>query len=97
MVVLESDLLLYALVYLQRNCKSANVDMLFDDLFFVLFGIIRNASEHSTISFKSRERQKLVDQGYKIVGNIGDQWSDILGPAEGDRTFKLPDPMYYVS
>ncbi|XP_039143833.1 acid phosphatase 1-like isoform X1 [Dioscorea cayenensis subsp. rotundata] len=51
----------------------------------------------STISFKSSERKKLQQEGYKIVGNIGDQWSDILGTPEGDRTFKLPNPMYYVN
>ncbi|CAM0957736.1 unnamed protein product [Alopecurus aequalis] len=45
----------------------------------------------------SGERKKLVDAGrYVIVGNIGDQWSDILGAPEGARTFKLPDPMYYI-
>ncbi|KAM0933618.1 putative Acid phosphatase [Dioscorea sansibarensis] len=51
----------------------------------------------STISFKSGERKKLRQESYKIVGNIGDQWSDILGTPEGDRTFKLPNPMYYVN
>ncbi|KAL6607716.1 hypothetical protein ACP70R_040779 [Stipagrostis hirtigluma subsp. patula] len=50
----------------------------------------------TAIAFKSGERQKLVDAGYVIVGNIGDQWSDILGAPEGARTFKLPDPMYYI-
>ncbi|KAM0855558.1 hypothetical protein ACQ4PT_049681 [Festuca glaucescens] len=49
------------------------------------------------IVFKSGERKKLVDAGYVIVGNIGDQWSDILGAPEGARTFKLPNPMYYTS
>ena len=48
------------------------------------------------VEFKSGERQKLEDAGYVIVGNIGDQWSDLLGAPEGARTFKLPDPMYYV-
>jgi len=48
------------------------------------------------VEFKSGERQKLEDAGYVIVGNIGDQWSDILGAPEGARTFKLPDPMYYI-
>ncbi|EMS60884.1 Acid phosphatase 1 [Triticum urartu] len=48
----------------------------------------------STVTFKSSERQKLLDAGYIIVGNIGDQWSDILGTPEGARTFKLPDPIY---
>uniref|UniRef100_A0A0D3G438 Acid phosphatase n=1 Tax=Oryza barthii TaxID=65489 RepID=A0A0D3G438_9ORYZ len=47
-------------------------------------------------AFKSGERQKLVSDGYAIVGNIGDQWSDLLGPAAGARTFKLSNRMYYV-
>ncbi|KAF7046073.1 hypothetical protein CFC21_055122 [Triticum aestivum] len=50
----------------------------------------------STVTYKSGERQKLQDAGYVVVGNIGDQWSDILGAPEGARTFKLPDPMYYI-
>jgi hypothetical protein len=50
----------------------------------------------TSVEFKSGERKKLVDAGYVIVGNIGDQWTDLLGEPEGDRTFKLPDPMYYV-
>ncbi|XP_062179239.1 stem 28 kDa glycoprotein-like [Phragmites australis] len=49
-----------------------------------------------SMEFKSGERKKLEDAGYVIVGNIGDQWTDILGAPEGGRTFKLPDPMYYV-
>ncbi|KAF7051350.1 hypothetical protein CFC21_059592 [Triticum aestivum] len=50
----------------------------------------------SAVTYKSGERQKLQDAGYVIVGNIGDQWSDILGAPERARTFKLPDPMYYI-
>ncbi|TVU17124.1 hypothetical protein EJB05_33139, partial [Eragrostis curvula] len=50
----------------------------------------------SSMVFKAGERKKLEDAGYIIVGNIGDQWTDILGAPEGARTFKLPDPMYYV-
>ncbi|EMS66285.1 Stem 28 kDa glycoprotein [Triticum urartu] len=50
----------------------------------------------SSVAFKSGEKQKLQDAGYIIVGNIGDQWSDIIGAPDGARTFKLPDPMYYI-
>jgi acid phosphatase len=50
----------------------------------------------SAVAYKSGERQKLQDAGYVIVGNIGDQWSDIIGAPEGARTFKFPDPMYYI-
>ena len=50
----------------------------------------------TAIAYKSGERQKLQDAGFVIVGNIGDQWSDILGAPEGARNFKLPDPIYYI-
>ncbi|CAK9174542.1 unnamed protein product [Ilex paraguariensis] len=47
--------------------------------------------------YKSNKRKELVKVGYRILGNIGDQWSDLLGTNIGSRTFKLPDPMYYIS
>ncbi|XP_058111105.1 acid phosphatase 1-like [Magnolia sinica] len=50
----------------------------------------------SAVSFKSEMRRQLVAEGYRIRGNIGDQWSDLLGDYLGDRTFKLPNPMYFV-
>ncbi|TKY64435.1 Stem 28 kDa glycoprotein [Spatholobus suberectus] len=54
-------------------------------------------SGSTAVTYKSAERKKLEESGYKIIGNIGDQWSDILGNNTGDRTFKLPDPLYYIS
>lgn len=56
----------------------------------------RGAGEGSAVVYKSKKRKELEDAGYKIWGNIGDQWSDLLGSNPGDRTFKLPDPMYYI-
>ncbi|KAL2926840.1 Acid phosphatase 1 [Bienertia sinuspersici] len=50
----------------------------------------------SAITYKSKIRRQLVEQGYRIWGNIGDQWSDLQGNFTGDRTFKLPNPMYFV-
>nr|CAD1843181.1 unnamed protein product [Ananas comosus var. bracteatus] len=55
-----------------------------------------DGDKRSAVPYKSGERQKLENEGYNIVGKIGDQWSDILGQPEGNRTFKLPDPMYYI-
>ncbi|XP_073066094.1 acid phosphatase 1-like [Primulina eburnea] len=51
----------------------------------------------SAVAYKSKRRTELVSQGYRIVGNIGDQWSDLLGDNVGSRTFKVPDPMYYIA
>lgn len=47
--------------------------------------------------YKSEKRQELVDEGYVIHGCSGDQWSDLLGFAVATRSFKLPNPMYYIA
>ncbi|KAH9323350.1 hypothetical protein KI387_017989 [Taxus chinensis] len=46
--------------------------------------------------YKSERRVALEKNGYRILGNIGDQWSDILGVKAGHRTFKLPNSLYYI-
>lgn len=57
----------------------------------------RGMDVHSNaVVYKSGKRKELENDGYKIRGNVGDQWTDLLGSNAGDRTFKLPDPMYYV-
>ncbi|KAJ0453471.1 putative Acid phosphatase [Helianthus annuus] len=50
----------------------------------------------SGMVYKSEMRRKLVEEGYRIWGNVGDQWSDLRGQFVGNRTFKLPNPMYFV-
>nr|GLL36777.1 acid phosphatase 1 [Ipomoea trifida] len=52
--------------------------------------------ELSAVAYKSKIRKQLVKEGYKIWGNVGDQWSDLQGDHVGNRTFKLPNPMYFV-
>ncbi|CAK9326683.1 unnamed protein product [Citrullus colocynthis] len=46
--------------------------------------------------YKSEKRAELVKQGYTIQGSSGDQWSDLIGFAIAKRSFKLPNPMYYI-
>jgi len=48
-----------------------------------------------TIQYKSGTRAYIESQGYDIVGNFGDQWSDLLG-GFADKTFKMPNPNYYL-
>ena len=52
-------------------------------------------STRSAVEFKAPERKKLVDQGYTIIVNIGDQMSDLEG-GFAERTYKLPNPFYFV-
>ncbi|GLU22313.1 hypothetical protein SLE2022_384000 [Rubroshorea leprosula] len=51
----------------------------------------------TALAYKSKRRTELVKAGYRILGNMGDQWSDILGLNVGNRTFKLPNPMFYIA
>lgn len=46
--------------------------------------------------YKSSKRVQLEEQGYQIKAVLGDQWSDITGPATGARKFKLPNPIYQI-
>ncbi|XP_022749872.1 acid phosphatase 1-like [Durio zibethinus] len=60
--------------------------------------LLRGPSDGGTpaIVYKSERRSVLVNEGYRIHGSSGDQWSDLLGFALAKRSFKLPNPMYYV-
>lgn len=46
-------------------------------------------------SYKTARRKRIVDQGYTIIANIGDQDSDLVG-SYAERTFKLPNPFYQI-
>jgi predicted secreted acid phosphatase len=48
-----------------------------------------------TIQYKSGTRAYIESQGYDIVANVGDQFSDLLG-GFADKTFKMPNPNYYL-
>ena len=49
----------------------------------------------STIEYKSGTRAHIEDQGFDIVGNFGDQWSDLIGE-HADHVYKLPNATYYL-
>jgi hypothetical protein len=49
----------------------------------------------STVQYKSATRAYIESQGYEIIANFGDQQSDLTG-GHAFRTFKLPNPMYFI-
>ncbi|XP_058743270.1 acid phosphatase 1-like isoform X1 [Vicia villosa] len=51
----------------------------------------------SAVKYKSSIRKEIEKEGYRIWGNVGDQWTDLQGDSLGNRTFKLPNPMYCIS
>jgi acid phosphatase len=50
----------------------------------------------ATVAYKSGERQKIVDAGYRIVMSVGDQWSDLNGEPKAEVSVKLANPFYYL-
>ncbi len=49
----------------------------------------------TTIHYKSATRAHIESLGYDIVADFGDQYSDLKG-GYTDRTFKLPNPNYFL-
>jgi len=44
---------------------------------------------------KSKKRTELTNQGYQIIGTVGDQWTDLNGPYSGIQ-IKLPNYLYEI-
>jgi predicted secreted acid phosphatase len=53
------------------------------------------AAFKSAADFKAPERRRLAEQGYTILISLGDQESDLAG-GFAERTFKLPNPVYFL-
>ena len=61
-------------------------------------GVLRRPNALNTgspVEFKAPERKKLMDQGYTVIVNVGDQMSDLEG-GFAERTYKLPNPFYFI-
>ena len=49
----------------------------------------------ATVHYKSATRAHIESLGYEVVANFGDQFSDLVG-GSADKTFKMPNPNYYL-
>jgi putative acid phosphatase of HAD superfamily subfamily IIIB len=49
----------------------------------------------TTVHYKTATRAHIESLGYDIVANFGDQFSDLVG-GFADKTFKLPNPNYFL-
>ncbi len=54
-----------------------------------------NYNQSSVVPFKSQTRAAISKQGYTIIASIGDQESDLKG-GYAEKTFKLPNPYYFI-
>lgn len=63
-------------------------------------GIALRTNDHpasqTVTEYKSGERGKIAAQGYHIILNVGDQFSDLNGTPQAEKSIKLPNPFYYI-
>ena len=59
--------------------------------------IVRDRDEYkiTALEYKSHKRSELVEKGYNIVGDVGDQLSDLEGPYHGIQV-KIPNYQYII-
>ena len=58
--------------------------------------IMKPDDDHQkTEKYKTAERKKIIDMGYTIVINLGDQESDLTG-GYAECAYKLPNPCYFI-
>lgn len=49
----------------------------------------------NVMTFKTVMREKIEGLGFTIIANVGDQDSDLVG-GHAERTFKVPNPFYFI-
>lgn len=64
-------------------------------VFDTLITQIGDETKMKARDFKSRKRVWLSEQGYDIVGAVGDQWSDLEGYYHGIQV-KIPNYLYLI-
>ncbi len=59
--------------------------------------IVRDPDEYqiTAVKYKSHKRSEIVEDGYNIVGDVGDQLSDLTGPYHGFQV-KIPNYQYII-
>jgi predicted secreted acid phosphatase len=60
---------------------------------------LRPTDSKGFVSVYKSEARKEIEQKYKIIVNVGDQYSDLIGDPDDDhaeKCYKIPDPFYFI-
>jgi acid phosphatase len=58
--------------------------------------MLKQAGDSSPVQlFKEKNRIEIEKRGFTIIANVGDQYSDLEG-GHAERTFKVPNPFYFI-
>ena len=55
-----------------------------------------SALKTSSGEYKASARAHIAAEGYKIILNVGDQWSDLADAPEAEFSVKYPNPYYLI-
>jgi acid phosphatase len=80
----------------QRAATEANLRMRGFNSWQELILRAPEEKNETALVFKSAARAKIADAGFRIVLNVGDQWSDLRGAPEAEYSVKYPDPFYFI-
>lgn len=61
-----------------------------------LYTLPKHYQQPSMAAYKTQARRLITEKGYTIIASIGDQASDLSG-GYAQKTFKLPNPFYYIA
>ncbi|CAB4261854.1 unnamed protein product [Prunus armeniaca] len=84
----------------REHLRSATIDNLVNVGYYGWTSLILRGPDDELMgvqNYKTEVRKQLIGEGYRIWGIVGDQYSSIEGLPRAKRTFKLPNPLYYVS
>jgi predicted secreted acid phosphatase len=81
----------------QRADTAANLKAEGYDSWEGLFLRPEDHPKDQTVSqYKSGDRAEIVAKGYRIILNVGDQMSDLVGDPQAEHSVKLPNPFYFI-
>jgi putative acid phosphatase of HAD superfamily subfamily IIIB len=77
------------------NLQKAGFKNAADDHLYMRPVKAPGTTEPQVSSYKTDQRIKIESLGKTIIANIGDQFSDLVG-LHAERTFKVPNPFYFI-
>ena len=92
---LQNDIAVFFVTGRNDALREATIQNLHSAGYLSWTGIEFRSEKIPTIAYKTAARSKISQQGYTIIASIGDQDSDLIG-GFAQRTFKLPNPFYYL-
>jgi acid phosphatase len=82
--------------YTERDATERNLrEQGFQDWQQLFLRSLEQTSEPMA-TYKSGARAAVAAQGYRLVLNVGDQWSDDQGKPQAEFFVKYPDPYYFI-